>query len=374
MSRGGARVLMVIDSLAMGGAQRHLLSICRALNSGASGIHSSVFALTRADDRFSAELEGAGCEVRFGAPAKSRLHRILWTLRGEMRRQAPTIVHTYLPASYLIGTSMAAALGLRRVLTTVCAREQQIDSPILSFRNYGRLAKLTSAYITSWPQQLLRLGVPEAKIHYSLFANDYATEGPAGNEPKEAIAARLGVAGGYPVLLSVGRLHPHKGHEFAIRAHRRVAERYPGAKLLILGTGEDEQRLRRLAGGNDAGIVFAGVHKDLAPFYSIADAYLNTAVNEGINLSQLQAMAFGVPTIAFDTGKSEYEQAGVDSAVCRVPLEDAAGLGEHVIALLDDPARRARLVEEARSFAARYDSRRVVSDYIAIYEKLCAER
>lgn len=363
----GPRVLTVIDSLSAGGAQSHLLALLRDINRGP--YKTDVFSLVSMWDFYSADVEATGSRVIFGGARPSSLPIVMWRFAKTVLSGKYDIVHTYLPASFLFGAVIGRPLGIRKHVTTICARREQIGSPILAFRNYRRLHWLTHLFITPFPSQSLALGIPEDKIRFSLFAADYDEDkAPPPGKVRE-IVSRYGLEGAGPIALCIGRLHKDKGQEFAIRAHRRLLDTHPGAKLLILGEGFNEQSLRQAAEGIP-GVVFCGVQKELAAFFAVADVYLNMAVNEGLNLAQLRAMAQGVPSIAFQTGLSEYEQEGADEAVLRIPTGDVEALTRVLAGLAEDPQRYDKLRLAGQALAARYGKDRVVRDYERFYDEL----
>ena len=361
------RVLTVIDSLSAGGAQSHLLALLRDINKGP--YKTDVFSLVSMWDFYSADVEATGSRVIFGGEKPSSLPIVMWRFAMTVLRGDYDIVHTYLPASFLFGAVIGRPLGIRKHVTTICARREQIRSPILAFRNYRWLHWLTHLFITPFPSQSLALGIPEDKVRFSLFAADYEEDTSPAPERVREVEARYGLEGAGPIAICIGRFHVDKGQEFAIRAHQRLLATHPRAKLLLLGEGFNEPRLREVAEGVP-GVVFCGVQKDIAPFFALADVYLNMAVNEGLNLAQLRAMAQGLPSIAFQTGLSEYEQEGADVAVLRLPIGDVEALAQAIAALADDPERRDRLRFAGQALAARYAKERVVRDYERFYDEL----
>jgi phosphatidylinositol alpha-1,6-mannosyltransferase len=126
------------------------------------------------------------------------------------------------------------------------------------------------------------------------------------------VRRRYGLAG-RPVILSVGRLVPRKGHDTLIRALPLVRREVEGAALLVVGAGPDERRLRRLAdrlGVTDA-VTFAGgvPHRDLPPYYAAADVFAMPCRTrrvgldlEGLGIVFLEAAAAGLPVVAGDSG------------------------------------------------------------------------
>ena len=115
----------------------------------------------------------------------------------------------------------------------------------------------------------------------------------------------------------MARLVPHKGQDVALRACAAVVREHPTLRYLIVGEGNHEAALRRLA--QDVGIAdrvaFVGSLDDneVAEAYATSDVYLGLSRQvgvdiEGFGISFIEASASGVPVIAGDSG-------GVRSAV-----------------------------------------------------------
>jgi len=126
--------------------------------------------------------------------------------------------------------------------------------------------------------------------------------------PQPAAAAREALdIRGAPVLLTVGNLHEHKGQHLAIAALALLRAQFPGACLLVVGTGPDDKPLRAQAAraglGEDA-VRFVGVvpNAQLARWYSAADVLLLCSSREGWPNVLLEAMACGTPVVASAVG------------------------------------------------------------------------
>lgn len=165
-----------------------------------------------------------------------------------------------------------------------------------------------------------------------------------------------------PLLACVGALIERKGQAIAIAALKAV----PGARLVLVGKGEDEARLRALAvnEGVETRVHFAGsIDHDLMPLIlSAADLMVLPTVSEGLANVWVEALACGTPVVTCDVGGAR-ELIVNDTAgrlVDRNPEAVAAG----ITAVLNNPPSRegvAALIEpfsweaNAAALAAHYE-------------------
>lgn len=159
-----------------------------------------------------------------------------------------------------------------------------------------------------------------------------------------------------PLLLTVGRLVPHKGIDTVLRSLPALAEQCPDVAYAVVGTGPDRDRLEALA--NDLGVrdrvQFAGAvnHDRLPLYYSAATLFAMPARTappdvEGFGLVFLEANACGTPVIGARAG-------GVPDAVrdgetgLLVPPDAPDALAEAALGLLTSPERVAALGQQGR--------------------------
>lgn len=97
----------------------------------------------------------------------------------------------------------------------------------------------------------------------------------------------------------VGRLDPCKGLDDVLEAMAARPLR-PNTRLLIIGDGPDEARLRDIAMrlGLNRHVIFAGRMNDPTPAYAAMDALVMPSVYEAFGLAAVEAMAAGVPVVA----------------------------------------------------------------------------
>jgi phosphatidyl-myo-inositol dimannoside synthase len=131
----------------------------------------------------------------------------------------------------------------------------------------------------------------------------------APGEKSAALVEQYGLADA-KVLLTVARLWSgdiYKGVDVTIRALGQIAAAVPNVKYLVIGRGDDQPRLARLAEELGVGdrVVFAGFvpTAELAAHYRLADAYVMPS-QEGFGIVYLEAMACGVPVLSGDADGS----------------------------------------------------------------------
>jgi phosphatidylinositol alpha-1,6-mannosyltransferase len=162
-----------------------------------------------------------------------------------------------------------------------------------------------------------------------------------------APAARVAAADDGFALI-VGRLSSterYKGHDALIEVWPRVLRSAPGAKLLIVGDGDDRSRLESAvnAAGLSAVISFAGRVDDraLANLYARASFFVMPSTREGFGLVYLEAMRAGKPCIAAHGSADEIIRHDVDGLV--VDGSSREELAQAIIRLFSNPADRARM-------------------------------
>lgn len=109
-------------------------------------------------------------------------------------------------------------------------------------------------------------------------------------------------SGGDFTLLFLARLERDKGIYEAIETYRALRPRYPALRMIVAGTGTEFENVRRL--GREQGITVTGhvEGKTKCAMFRMADAYLFPSHHEGLPISVLEAMAFGLPVVTSRVG------------------------------------------------------------------------
>ena len=108
-----------------------------------------------------------------------------------------------------------------------------------------------------------------------------------------------------PHLLAVGRLSKEKGIDLLFEALAQVRSSFPGANLLIAGTGPEEEALKQLCVDLKLqhAVRFAGHVDDPARYFSGATLFVLSSRHEGLPNALLEAAAGGLPIAALPSSQ-----------------------------------------------------------------------
>ncbi len=125
-------------------------------------------------------------------------------------------------------------------------------------------------------------------------------------QSRERMRSRLGLKSHGPIVLGVGRMIHIKGFDLAIRAFAALPSELSG-QLVLVGDGPELPALRALAAGlpEPQRIVFKGRQTNVEDYYAAADVFLMPSRYESFCQAILEALASGLPTVAFAQGGEE---------------------------------------------------------------------
>ncbi|RPE81183.1 glycosyltransferase involved in cell wall biosynthesis [Vulcaniibacterium tengchongense] len=150
------------------------------------------------------------------------------------------------------------------------------------------------------------------------------------------------------VAIYVGRIAPEKNLELAVRAFRALQAARPEARFVWVGDGPARERLQR----DNPDFVFCGVQRGeaLARHFASGDLFVFPSLSETFGNVTLEAMACGVPTVAFDYGAArEYLR---DAHGAPVAPGDEAAFVAACARIAGDAAARAAMRVAARDAVA----------------------
>jgi glycosyltransferase involved in cell wall biosynthesis len=182
-----------------------------------------------------------------------------------------------------------------------------------------------------------------------------------------ALRAAWGIETDTPAVIHVGRIAAEKNLDLAVRAFRALQQVRPGARFVWVGDGPERARLAR----EHPDFVFCGVQRGeaLARHFASADLFLFLSRSETFGNVTLEALASGVPTVAFDYGAArEHLRDGVHGAA--IADGDDAGFIAACVRIGSDGALRAAMGMAAPAAVASLRPERVAADFDAILQRL----
>jgi glycosyltransferase involved in cell wall biosynthesis len=238
-------------------------------------------------------------------------------------------------------------------------------------RGVARAARRTlvpSAYVRTlvagWGVDLQRLDVVRNGVPPP------AAPLPAADEVRRG----LGLAGDF-VVSSVGRLIPLKRFDLLIRAVAHLRPQMPDLRLVLVGSGPCETRLRALAA--DLGVAdrvrFTGrlAHADVLRHLRASHVFTLVSTHEGFSHVLLEAMQAGVPVVATDVGGNR-EVVEDGRAGRLLSTADVPALAQAIRDLRDDPGQCARLAEAGQQ-RARESWPAMLDGTLRAFERTLAE-
>ena len=311
-------VVHVLHALGTGGMERGLTNVIR---NRSRGFEHSVVCLTQSGEM--ARLLPKDTEVVEMHKPPGNSPRFVWRLSRTLKQLRPGVVHTRNWGG-MDGVIAARVAGLRRVVHG----EHGWDMADPEGRNRKRrlarrwLSRWVSEYtcvsrdIERWLREEVRIKRPVTQIY-----NGVDTEMLRPGDDGAAVRDELGIPGECFVAGIVGRLDPIKDHPTLFRALAALRAQGGDARLLVVGEGPEEDRLRAVAG---EGVHFLGNRTDVPRVLQALDLFVLSSLNEGISNTILEAMAAGLPVVATRVGgNSELVEDGVSgrlvNSTIRVP-------------------------------------------------------
>jgi glycosyltransferase involved in cell wall biosynthesis len=286
------RIVFVLPSLKMGGAERVLSSL---LNHGDPSVVDWHLVLIhpREEEVFFLEKH-----VKVHCLNRAQVSRSLLALGLKLRKLQPDIVLSTL-------THLNVALGLIKIVLPQNCRLWYREANFLSVNLYNPTESILVRHLARFfyrrADGLLVLG---ESIKQDLVQNFGVRSDKIKVLPNPFVEALPKIEtnpfvqqGPGPHVLVVGRLDPVKQGELALNAFAQWRKKYPEMQLWFCGTGPQQNFLENMATQFNCReqVHFAGFQKHLRPWYEHADLLLHTPQVEGLPNVLIEAIGYGCP-------------------------------------------------------------------------------
>ncbi|UCF05133.1 MAG: glycosyltransferase [bacterium] len=310
------RILFIISSLQGGGAENHLLNLCRHLK--ASAYSCAVCTLSVVEDGLERNLIEEGISL-FRIPLFSLGDLIrpksVVALRRIMHRFRPDIIHSHLFHAEIVAACASILSGVPAISTRHSSGLEFAWWRVTLIRCLRSRFKRIITVSRDAAREARRQGFPDGTVIVLPNAVDTRRFKPL--EPGERSAARRSLFERYfpgtdheSCLLvgAVGGLKAVKNYPLFIRMAARLSESMSGdgsdVRYMIIGEGDERETLTALARTCGIGRILAmpGFLEEPERLYPLFDCYILPSLTEGVPLALLEAMASGVACIASDVG------------------------------------------------------------------------
>ena len=170
----------------------------------------------------------------------------------------------------------------------------------------------------------------------------------------------------------VGRMSEQKGYEYLIDIWEKVYERHPDWVLNVYGDGELKQAIQIQIKNKqlDKTLHLNGTTPHIIDKYLESSICIMSSRFEGFGMVLLEAMACGVPCVAFDCpyGPSDIIKNETDGLL--VKHLDCNAMAESICFLIEHPNIRKQMGERARENVLRFNKDDVMKKWIKLFDTL----
>lgn len=353
------RIALVIPSLEFGGAERVIVRMANhwaeaghdvAVITLASAAHDT-YELSPRVKRVALDLMRAS-----GNPLSAVCNnwRRIRELKRALRDFAPDVIVSFTDRMNVV--TLLAARGLRaRVIVS-----ERVDPSRHEMGNvWSRLRRWTYPNASGIVVQTesVREQIAEFAGRAPIHVIPNAVDAPSQKAIERAAIVKSATK---PHVVAMGRLVPQKGFDLLIAVFARIAGDHPSWSLRILGEGPERSRLeKQICEAKLAGrVTLCGWTPQPESALIGSDIFVLSSRYEGFPNALLEAMACGLPAIAFDceSGPREIIRPEIDGLL--VPVEDVAALAQAMSRLMGDAALRAKFAANASEVVERFSSER----------------
>lgn len=369
-------IFHIITTLNKGGAESHLVELCRGLRDRAVALS---VAFLKGDGYWAPALNEMGVHtIDLGARGyadPSAIRRLMRLIDAA----EPDILHAHMPPGELY-LNFAVRLGAPRP----CVISKHVDRhPFYGGPGEARLERFcasparevicisqaVNAYFAErWPEKLRR---KLTTVRYGLKPmGDTETAGLSADA--SALRAEWGVSSAEILFGIAARLVEQKSIDTLLRAFARLrAKSEVPIKLAIVGHGPLEAGLRSLAAelGIADRVIWAGFRTDIPVVMRAFDVFTLSSIYEGFGLVLLEAMEASSPIVA--SGISAIPEIVIDGHTgLLVPPRDPEALGDALAKMLDRGRRAAMGAAGRKRLIDAFSVERMTDETMAVYNRV----
>jgi len=369
------KILFVIDSLRLGGAERQMVELIKGLDRHRFEVY--VVCLNYAEDSYAHIVSKMGIGISYFCRRYSYDISPLFSIYQFIKKNRIDLVHAFNNLGALFGVA-GAKLTMKPVVCSAIRDakdwdyELKILKKILAFFSDIFVANSKAGFTNRFKK---------IKSHFRVVYNgiDFNRFGP-GETDSIKLKEELNVSEFKYVIGMVASLTDRKDHEILINAVPKVLDIFPETCFLLIGDGLKREKLTDMARrmGLEKNVLFCGYRNDTDRILQVLDLSIlltNSDMHlEGISNAIMEAMAASVPVIASKGGGTdEIIKHNINGILVNPKKADEAASA--IIRLLGNKKRSERLAQSAIiSVKKMFDLQKYANAYQNIYNEVLSKK
>jgi glycosyltransferase involved in cell wall biosynthesis len=366
------RILQISSAKTFGGGERHVVDLCRGLQSR----DHDVFAALRPTSQWQDRLNFLPPERLLRVSIRNSIGVFSAIKMAEFAREHDIdVIHAHVARDYIPASiACMAARDARFVLT------RHVMFPLKPFNRFA-LKNLSMAIGVSeavggelrriFPYDKVRV-IPNGLDTQSVDAED-------GARLRSEFRSSHSLPMDAPIVGTLGELKELKGQREFVLAAAEIVKKIPNCRFVVVGLDNTvDKRFRRdlkrlaLVSGIESQILWLDWLEDTAPFYAAIDVFVSPSRSESFGLAILEAMGNGKPIVS--TATDGAQQLLKDCGTL-VGVNDAVGMADAIVGVLKNPDLLNASGPAAKKVAAqRYSLDRMIAATEKLYSELLSDR
>jgi len=370
------RVLQFITPSGFYGAERWVLALGNNIDHERVVCDLAVSKESEAQDLTLAEVYPSEAGEVHYLPMSGRFDaRVISRLVEVISQRQIDVIHTHGYKSDILGFLAARKAGIKCV-STPHGFSGKVGLKLGAFIRIGTFMLRYFDAVAPLSEELLedmdQFNVPQGKTHFIRNGVDLKEIDSVMSELSKG--GRTANPDGRTIGF-IGQMIPRKGLPDLLQVFDQLYSIDHNLKLQLLGDGRQRPELEALAGtlASGSSIEFLGFRSDRLALLSRFSLFVMTSSLEGIPRCLMEAMAVGVPVVAYDIpGVDQVVEHGKTGLLA--PHGDQKALAACCQQILDDPELARRLTEAARAkIDAEYSAARMATEYEALFNRLLGQ-
>lgn len=352
------KVAYILTPISFGGSERVSLNFLKHIDHNFYKVQPILLLRPWEEEPyFARELRSYGFRyesipTRKGAGKKDpiRIFRVAYKIYSILRRSKYDLIHTHGYYADICALPVAWLMGIQCISTChgFISNDKKLGFYNTLDRRILRLCDKVICVSESIQDSLLASGLKPNKISVIPNAVDFIQERNKKEGSRQTIRKRFCAEDDHLVLGYAGRLSEEKGLKYLIQAFEKVVPMKPQSRLWLIGDGPLVHKLQEMviSKGLEEHIAFLGFREDIEDIMKGIDIFILPSLTEGTPLALLEAMSFGIPTIASSVGQIPQIIKSGENGVLITP-GDVQAMTRNILMISEDKKLAKRLSEKA---------------------------